>query len=81
MSRAFWVGLFVAGTLLILAGGVFLIGRKEFLFSSTYRLKAEFSNVAGLVRGAEVRIGGVRQTVGEIALLKRLKTKPLSQLI
>jgi phospholipid/cholesterol/gamma-HCH transport system substrate-binding protein len=72
MSRAFWVGIFIAGTLLILAGGVFLIGRTEFLFSSTYRLKAEFSNVAGLVRGAEVRIGGVRQgTVGDIALPKR----------
>ena len=72
MSRAFWVGIFVAGTLLILAGGVFLIGRKEFLFSSRYRLKAEFSNVAGLVRGAEVRVGGVRQgTVRDIALPKR----------
>jgi phospholipid/cholesterol/gamma-HCH transport system substrate-binding protein len=72
MSRAFWVGIFVTGTLLILAGGVFLIGRKDFLFSSTYRLKAEFSNVAGLVRGAEVRIGGVRQgTVGNITLPKQ----------
>jgi phospholipid/cholesterol/gamma-HCH transport system substrate-binding protein len=72
MSRAFWVGIFIAGTLLILAGGVFLIGRTEFLFSSKYRLKAEFSNVVGLVRGAEVRIGGVRQgTVGDIALPKR----------
>jgi ABC-type transporter Mla subunit MlaD len=72
MSKAFWVGIFVAGTLLILAGGVFLIGRKEFLFSSTYRLKAEFSNVVGLVPGAEVRVGGVRQgTVGDIALPKR----------
>jgi phospholipid/cholesterol/gamma-HCH transport system substrate-binding protein len=72
MSRAFWVGIFIAGTLLILAGGVFLIGRTEFLFASTYRLKAEFSNVVGLVRGAEVRIGGVRQgTVGDIVLPKR----------
>ncbi len=72
MSRAFWVGIFIAGTLLILAGGVFLIGRTEFLFSSTYRLKAEFTNVVGLVQGAEVRIGGVRQgTVGDIALPKR----------
>jgi phospholipid/cholesterol/gamma-HCH transport system substrate-binding protein len=72
MSRAFWVGIFIAGTLLILAGGVFLIGRTEFLFSSRYRLKAEFSNVVGLVQGAEVRIGGVRQgTVGDIALPKR----------
>jgi phospholipid/cholesterol/gamma-HCH transport system substrate-binding protein len=72
MSRGFWVGIFIAGTLLILVGGVFLIGRTEFLFSSRYRLKAEFSNVAGLVRGAEVRVGGVRQgTVGDIALPKR----------
>jgi phospholipid/cholesterol/gamma-HCH transport system substrate-binding protein len=72
MSRAFWVGIFIAGTLLILAGVVFLIGRTEFLFSSQYRLKAEFSNVVGLVQGAEVRIGGVRQgTVGDIALPKR----------
>jgi phospholipid/cholesterol/gamma-HCH transport system substrate-binding protein len=72
MSRAFWVGTFIAGTLLILASGVFLIGRTAFLFSSKYRLKAEFSNVVGLVRGAEVRIGGVRQgTVGDIALPKR----------
>lgn len=72
MSRAFWVGIFIAGTLLILAGGIFLIGRTEFLFSSTYRLKAEFSNVAGLVQGAEVRVGGVRQgTVGDIMLPKR----------
>jgi phospholipid/cholesterol/gamma-HCH transport system substrate-binding protein len=72
MSRAFWVGIFIAGTLIVLAGGVFLIGRKEFLFSSTYRLNAEFSNVGGLVRGAEVRIGGVRQgTVWAITLPKR----------
>lgn len=72
MSRAFWVGVFIAGALLILAGGVFLIGRNEFLFSSRYRLKAEFSNVAGLVRGAEVRVGGIRQgTVGDIVLPRR----------
>jgi phospholipid/cholesterol/gamma-HCH transport system substrate-binding protein len=72
MSRAFWVGIFIVGTLLILAGAVFLIGRTEFLFHSKYRLKAEFLNVAGLVQGAEVRIGGVRQgTVGDISLPKR----------
>jgi phospholipid/cholesterol/gamma-HCH transport system substrate-binding protein len=72
MSRAFWVGIFIVGTLLILAGGIFLIGRTEFLFHSKYRLKAEFLNVVGLVHGAEVRIGGVRQgTVGDISLPKR----------
>ena len=72
MSRAFWVGIFVAGTLLILAGGIFLIGHNQFLFSSRYRLKAEFSNVDGLVQGAEVRVGGIRQgTIGDIVLPKR----------
>jgi phospholipid/cholesterol/gamma-HCH transport system substrate-binding protein len=76
MSRAFWVGIFIMGTLLILAGGIFLIGRTEFLFRSKYRLKAEFSNVVGLVEGAEVRIGGVRQgTVGGIALPKHPEDK------
>src|SRR5262249_45834385 len=49
--------------------GVFLIGNKDFLFSSTYRLNAEFQNVAGLNNGAEVRIGGIHQgTVKEIDL-------------
>src|SRR5262249_14065277 len=49
--------------------GIFLIGNKDFLFSSTYRLKAEFQNVAGLNNGAAVRIGGIHQgTVREIDL-------------
>jgi len=55
--------------LVILSNGVFLIGNKDFLFSSTYRLKAEFQNVAGLNNGAAVRIGGTHQgTVKEIDL-------------
>jgi len=54
MSREFRLGLFIVGALLILAAGVFLIGNKEMLFSSTYSLKAEFQNVAGLNNAAEV---------------------------
>jgi len=55
--------------LVFLCVGVFLIGSKDFLFSSTYRLKAEFQNVAGLNNGAAVRIGGIHQgTVKEIDL-------------
>jgi len=59
MSRAFRLGLFIVTTLLILASGVFLIGEKRFLFRRTYRLEAEFQNVAGLNNGADVRVGGI----------------------
>ena len=56
-------------TMLILATGIFLIGRKRFLFSSTCRLTASFQNVAGLDNGAEVRAGGIHVgTVKEIDL-------------
>jgi phospholipid/cholesterol/gamma-HCH transport system substrate-binding protein len=72
MSRAFRLGLFIVGGLLILAAGVFLIGNKEMLFSSTYDLKAQFQNVAGLNNGAEVRVGGIHEgTVKRINLPKR----------
>ncbi len=59
MSRAFRLGIFIVATLLILAAGVFLIGEKRFLFRRTYRLEAEFQNVAGLNNGADVRVGGI----------------------
>ncbi len=47
--------------LLMFGAGVFWIGTKQFLFSSTYRLNAEFDNVAGLNGGAEVRVGGIHE--------------------
>lgn len=59
MSRAFRLGIFILATLLILAAGIFLIGDKRFLFRRTYRLEAEFQNVAGLNSGADVRVGGI----------------------
>lgn len=72
MSKAFRVGLFVVATLAIFGAGVFLIGNREFLFQSTYRLNAEFPNVAGLVAGAEVRVGGLHEgTVRRIDLPRR----------
>ena len=68
-SGVFRLGLFIVAALLILAVGVFLIGDKEFLFSSTYRLNADFQNVAGLNEGADVRVGGLREgTVKRIDL-------------
>jgi len=69
MSTAFRVGLLVVLALSFLSIGIFVIGDKEFLFSPTYRLQAEFQNVGGLNNGAEVRIGGIHEgTVKEIDL-------------
>src|ERR1035437_9044726 len=59
MSRVARLGAFIVGTLAILAAGVFIIGSKEYLFRSTYQLKAQFDNVGGLASGAGVQVGGV----------------------
>ncbi len=72
MSRAARLGAFIIATLAILAVGIFLIGSNQYLFSTTYRLKAQFATVVGLDAGAEVRIGGVHSgTVREINLPKK----------
>jgi len=69
MSRVARLGAFIVLTLAVLVGGVFIIGSKEYLFSSTYQLKTQFENVAGLAAGAEVEVGGVHSgTVRSIAL-------------
>jgi outer membrane protein OmpA-like peptidoglycan-associated protein len=69
MSRAARLGAFIVATLAILVAGIFIIGGKEYLFSSTYQLKAEFDNVEGLDAGADVRVGGVHSgTVRDIEL-------------
>jgi ABC-type branched-subunit amino acid transport system ATPase component len=45
---------------------------REFLFHSTYRLNADFSNVAGLANSAEARVGGIHEgTVRRIDLPRR----------
>jgi phospholipid/cholesterol/gamma-HCH transport system substrate-binding protein len=59
MSRVARLGAFIVATLAVLAAGVFIIGSKEYLFSSTYQLKTQFNNVAGLAVGADVQVGGV----------------------
>jgi phospholipid/cholesterol/gamma-HCH transport system substrate-binding protein len=84
MSRAARLGAFIIATLAILAAAIFLIGSRQYLFTSTYRLQAQFANVAGLDPGAEVRIGGVhsgtvrgielpRQPAGKITVLMDLQ--------
>ncbi|MGA3080424.1 MAG: MlaD family protein [Terracidiphilus sp.] len=69
MSRVARLGAFIVVTLAVLAAGVFIIGSKEYLFQSTYKLKAQFDNVAGLAAGADVQVGGVHSgTVQSIEL-------------
>jgi phospholipid/cholesterol/gamma-HCH transport system substrate-binding protein len=59
MSRTARLGAFILGTLAILAAGIFIIGSKKYLFSSTYELKSKFATVVGLDAGADVLVGGV----------------------
>jgi phospholipid/cholesterol/gamma-HCH transport system substrate-binding protein len=69
MSRAARLGAFIVVTLAILVAGIFIIGGKQYLFSSTYQLKAQFDNVVGLDAGGDVRVGGVHSgTVHSIVL-------------
>jgi phospholipid/cholesterol/gamma-HCH transport system substrate-binding protein len=69
MSRAARLGAFIVATLAILVTGIFIIGSKQYLFSSTYELKAQFDNVEGLDAGGDVRVGGVHSgTVHSIVL-------------
>ena len=71
MSRAFRLGLFIVATLSVLVLGVFLIGDKESLFRPTYRLRAQFQNVSGLIDGADVRVGGIHKGTVRSILLPR----------
>jgi phospholipid/cholesterol/gamma-HCH transport system substrate-binding protein len=73
MTRAARLGAFIIATLAILAAGIFIIGSKQYLFTPTYRLKAQFSTVVGLDPGAEVRVGGVH--TGSVRGIQ-LPTKP-----
>ncbi len=69
MSRTARLGAFIVATLAILVAGIFVIGSKQYLFSSTYQLKAQFDNVEGLDAGGDVRVGGVHSgTVHSIVL-------------
>jgi phospholipid/cholesterol/gamma-HCH transport system substrate-binding protein len=69
MSRVARLGAFILLALAILSAGVFIIGSKQYLFHSTYLLKAQFDNVAGLSDGADVQVGGVHSgTVHSIEL-------------
>lgn len=61
MSKAFRLGVFVVAALVVLAAGIFWIGSKHYLFTSTYTLNTDFNNVVGLEDGAAVQVGGLQE--------------------
>jgi phospholipid/cholesterol/gamma-HCH transport system substrate-binding protein len=72
MSRSIRLGLFLLVTLGIAAVCVFLVGSRESKFGSSYLVRSNFENVAGLTEGADVRVGGIRKgTVQSIRLPKK----------
>src|SRR5215472_18340106 len=58
------VGLFVVGGLLLFGAGMFLIGDRRQAFGKNIEYYSEFSNLAGLSKGAKVRVGGMEN--GEV---------------
>jgi phospholipid/cholesterol/gamma-HCH transport system substrate-binding protein len=77
MSRAARLGAFIIATLAILSAGIFIIGSRQYLFTPTYRLKAQFATVVGLDPGAEVRVGGVHS--GSVRAIE-LPNKPADKI-
>jgi phospholipid/cholesterol/gamma-HCH transport system substrate-binding protein len=72
MGRTIRLGVFVVASLLLFGTGIFWIGNMRFLFSRTWRLNADFDNVAGLSNGAEVRVAGIhRGSVRNVTLPRR----------
>lgn len=53
------IGIFVVAGFLLLVAGIFLIGSRQNLFSSTYRIYGSFRNAGGLQEGNNIRFGGV----------------------
>ncbi len=76
MNQTFRLGLFIVVTLAVLVVGVFLIGKRESLFKSTYQVNAYFQNVVGLTDGADVRVAGLHEgSVKHIRLPNRTDGK------
>lgn len=58
-NRLLFLGIFIAVGLGLAVWGIFFFSKKERIFESTFRLRSPFENVAGLRRGAAVRLSGI----------------------
>lgn len=64
------LGLFVLAGLVFLVLLLYMIGKNQNLFGKTYKLKARFTNIQGLVAGNNVRFAGIQAgTVKKIAII------------
>ena len=62
------LGIFIFLGFLLFAIGIFMIGKRGAIFGSSFKVKANFSNVQGLRNGALVRLNGI--DVGSVASIK-----------
>ncbi|HLP11674.1 MAG TPA: MlaD family protein [Flavobacteriales bacterium] len=58
-SRNIKLGFFVIAAAVLLISALYFIGNKQNMFGSTFRIKARFYNVNGLMQGNNVRFGGI----------------------
>ena len=72
-TRPALVGAFVIGGVVLFTAGLFLIGNRRMLFTETFRVYAEFSEIAALDNGAKVRVAGM--DAGEVENI-RVPTGP-----
>src|SRR5689334_16781263 len=69
------VGLFVVGGLVLFGAGLFLIGDRRQTFGEHVEYYSEFRNLAGLSKGATVRVGGM--DAGEVLAINIPDSPPL----
>jgi phospholipid/cholesterol/gamma-HCH transport system substrate-binding protein len=67
-TRLAAVGAFVVGGVLLFAVGLFLIGNRRMLFSHTFDVYAEFTQINALDNGAKVRVSGM--DAGEVESIR-----------
>lgn len=69
-NKNIWLGIFVLGALVIFVVGIYFIGQKQMLFSSTITVKTIYKDVNGLGVGNNVRLAGIDiGTVNDIKIL------------
>lgn len=76
LTRNIRVGIIViAGTVLMIAA-LYIIGNKQNLFGSTFRVSAQFRNVNGLMAGNNVRLSGINvDTVENVEIVSDSSVK------
>ena len=67
-GQKFKIGIFVLVGILLLVAGIFVIGSKKNLFSSTFKIYGVFKNTGGLMAGNNVQFGGVN--VGTVSSIR-----------